>query len=260
MIIGFIIGIGKIIPGVSGSMIAISLGIYNKLIESILNPKKNIKFIAALFPGFILAIVFGSKIITYLLNNYYFLTMIFFIGLISGGLPKIIFNLSKKTNYKNIIVFFISLLIPLLLTLSNNSLTNTNLSFFTIVILGFIESITTIVPGISGTAILMIIGYYDEVMNFFNNLLNLTMITSTIKFGIPYGIGIILGAFIISKIVNYMIKNYENIFYSMIAGLAISSIILMFKSIFTINISLITLIESIILLTSGFVISLKFDK
>ena len=94
---GIIIGIGKIIPGVSGSMLAISMGIYQRLIDSINNffkdTKNNFKFLLKIGIGIIIAIVFFSKLITSCLNKYYLITMFFFIGLIIGSLNDIKINI-----------------------------------------------------------------------------------------------------------------------------------------------------------------------
>ena len=96
---GIIIGIGKIIPGVSGSMLAISMGIYQKLIDSINNffkyPKENLKFLIKIGIGIIISIIFFSNIILNCLNNYYLVTIFFFIGLIIGSLGDIKENISE---------------------------------------------------------------------------------------------------------------------------------------------------------------------
>ena len=98
---GIIIGIGKIIPGVSGSMLAISMGIYQKLIDSVNNifkyPKENFKFLFKITIGVIISIVFFSNIILNSLNKYYIITMFFFIGLIIGGFNDIKLNIECKT-------------------------------------------------------------------------------------------------------------------------------------------------------------------
>ena len=86
---GLVIGIGKIIPGVSGALLAVNFNLYEKAISSVVNFfddwKNNLKFLIILGSGILLAIILGSKIVMYLLNNYKFITMMFFIGLISGG-------------------------------------------------------------------------------------------------------------------------------------------------------------------------------
>ena len=99
---GFIIGIGKIIPGVSGSVLAITLGVYDKSVEYINNFKHNkkesLKYLLPLGIGIIISIIIFSKIITILLDKYYQITMLFFIGLIIGGLPEIIKKVKKQDN------------------------------------------------------------------------------------------------------------------------------------------------------------------
>ena len=81
---GFLIGIGKIIPGFSGALLAISFNVYDKLINSITNffsnKNENIIFLLNLSIGIISGIILFSKIILYLLNNYYLYTTIFFTG------------------------------------------------------------------------------------------------------------------------------------------------------------------------------------
>ena len=96
---GLIIGIGKIIPGVSGLVIAISFGLYEKGIDAINNyfgnVKENTKFLLVLGSGILLSIILMSNLIKILLNKYYFLTMLLFIGLISGGIPSL-FSKNKR--------------------------------------------------------------------------------------------------------------------------------------------------------------------
>ena len=90
---GFIIGIGKIIPGVSGSMLAISMGIYQQMIDSVINffidIKNNLKFLLKIGVGVLIAIMFFSNIILKCLEKYYIITMFFFIGLIVGSFKDI---------------------------------------------------------------------------------------------------------------------------------------------------------------------------
>ena len=100
---GFIIGIGKIIPGVSGAMLATIMGVYDKAIFYICNFKNNIKAaIKYLFPigiGVIVSIILFSKIISLCLDKYYVITMLFFIGLIIGGFSFIVNKVNKKDYY-----------------------------------------------------------------------------------------------------------------------------------------------------------------
>ena len=115
---GLVIGIGKIIPGVSGALLAVNFNLYEKAISSVVNFfdewKNNLKFLIILGSGILLAIILGSKIVMYLLNNYKFITMMFFIGLISGGTYN--FGVNIKYNHKNILI--IGLVVIFLLFIS----------------------------------------------------------------------------------------------------------------------------------------------
>ena len=115
---GFIIGIGKIIPGVSGAILAISMGVYDKSIYYINNFKDNkkdsIKYLLPLSIGIIISIIFFSKIISYLLDKYYIITMLLFVGLIIGTITSITKEINKKDYYLTIISFIIFLSLSLL--------------------------------------------------------------------------------------------------------------------------------------------------
>ena len=170
----FIVGIGKIIPGVSGAMLAINFGIYEKLLDSLTNFfsnwKDNLKLIITFCMGLFLAIILCSGIVLYLLNNYKFITMMFFLGLIIGGT----YNFSKNIRYniKNILLISIIIISFLVLSIYDyifyNSFKNSMMFFLG----GFIEIFASIVPGISGTSLLMMIGIYDDVLNMISSILD----------------------------------------------------------------------------------------
>ena len=125
---GIIIGIGKIIPGVSGSVLAISLGIYEKAIYSfnnIFKDYRNIYFLLKIFIGVLIAIIFGSKIILYFLNNYYTLTIFAFVGLILGSMNEINKNIKVKYWYMTILSFLVISILGFL-NISNQFTINNN--------------------------------------------------------------------------------------------------------------------------------------
>lgn len=212
---GIIIGIGKIIPGVSGSLLAIRLNVYERLIYSVNNLFKDFKnnsiFLIKLGIGIIISIIFGSKIIIHLLDNYYWFTKIIFIILIITGIPVVI----KEVNnyYISILSFTIYIL---LLYIPNIDLLS---SFFFI---GFLEAFTTIIPGISGTAIFMSFGLYDELLNMFANIHLLPL-----KQLLPFSIGLIIGGIIIIRFIDYCFKYKREKTYSVILGLLLGSLLMM---------------------------------
>ena len=122
---GFFIGLANIIPGVSGGTLALTLGIYEKLIGCIShffkNLKENIKFILPIGIGAVIAILSLSHLISFCLDNYVLPTILFFIGAILGGLPMLIKKVSgHKITISNIIIFLITFGIIILLLFLNS--------------------------------------------------------------------------------------------------------------------------------------------
>lgn len=264
---GIIIGIGKIIPGVSGGMLAISLNVYDKSIEAISNFFKDIKsntlFLTKLGLGIIIAIVLFSKIINYSLTYYYLPTMLFFIGLIIGGIPSIIKETKKEVNLKNINLSLIAIIFILGIgflskIFSFNKVDDSH--FFILIIMGIIEALTMIIPGISGTAILMMLGYYNLIIEAFSNLTVPTLFMDSITILIPFGIGIILGVICLVKVINLFLNKYRIKSYYLILGFVISSIFLLLVNLFKLNYSISTILFNILFLVIGFIIGNYFEK
>lgn len=260
---GIIIGIGKIIPGVSGSMLAISMGIYQKLIDSINNffkyPKDNFKFLSKITIGVIISIVFFSNIILNLLNKHYVITMFLFIGLIIGGFDDITNNISNKSKP----IIFISLITITILgfiTIDNEiNIESDILNFIYFVFMGFIDAITTIVPGISGTATLMMLGAYNTLIRSFSNIFDLYYFVDNIKILIPFVIGFSIGIIATAKLIEYLFKNYKSKTYSGILGFSIATIVLMFVKSFNSFYTVTELLIAIIFLLIGIYITKKIN-
>lgn len=265
---GLIIGIGKIIPGVSGAMLAITLGVYERILFSLANLKKeffaNAKFLTKIGIGIILSIILTSKIVVKCLKCYYFPTMLLFIGMIIGGIP----NLLKKVKFKkqDIIVSFISLVTLSFMFFNNNTVTNlyeieyTIIDFIKLIGVGFIDAISSIIPGISGTALLMMIGYYNIILKTFGSILNISQLAQNIFTMIPFSIGFLLGIIIISKILNLLFKKFKNTTYIIITIFMTLTTIILIKNTFEYMYTTTELLIGISLLIIGYIISLKLDN
>ena len=263
---GILIGIGKIIPGVSGALLAINFGVYEKLIESVTNFfsnwKENLKFLLTIISGIVLSILLGSKIILYLLTNYQFITMMFFIGLIIGGTYN--FGTKVKITKNNLIILLIIIALFSLLSLNNqnndyiikDNFTD-NIMFF---IGGIIEIFTSVVPGISGTSILMIIGIYQDILSLISNSLNITYVLTHINFYFSYLFGMFISFIISTSLISFLLKKYHNLTYVIILGLAISSIIYLLIISINIKASIITIILGIMLSVVGILVSCILGK
>lgn len=213
---GLIIGLGKVLPGVSGSILAIRMNVYEDIIYSINNLfsnfKENIIFLFKICFGILLSIIIGSNFISHLLDNYYTITICIFSLLIITGIPVI---LKEVKNYYIVIISF--LIYILILFIPKLSVVN-NYYF-----IGFLEAFTTIIPGISGTALFISLGIYDDYLDLFSNIYMLEFNKL-----IPFMIGLFIGAIIIVRFINYCFKKYRDKTYSVILGLLIGSLVLMF--------------------------------
>ena len=234
---GFIVGIGKIIPGVSGAMFAMMFGIYEKALDIISNLRtklmKNLKYMLILATSIGLAIIFGSSVIKKCLDNYYLPTMLLFIGMMVGGIKPLISNIKgKKFEVKNLICALIVVFILFLISLidgveKTEVLQKTPLTFIILIFAGFLDAFATVVPGICGTALLMILGYYNTVISALSDFFNISNIGHNAFVLIPFGIGLFSGVFLISKLIDYLFKNHKLATYYSIIGFAIMSIILL---------------------------------
>lgn len=264
---GIIIGAGKIIPGVSGGMLAITLNVYDRGVEAISeffkDIRKNFTFLFTIGIGVLISILSISKVIKYMLNSHYLPTMLLFIGMIVGGLPSIVNEAKKEKNLRNIIIMLIPFLIIFLLSISSNIIGNSsarNVSFLPLVLIGIVDAITMIIPGISGTAILMMLGYYDMIITSFSTLTDFKLLSYNIQIIIPFGIGLVFGVIILSKIINYLLNKHKISSYYAIIGFTISSILMLLGETLKNNYNLKEVIISLILLVFGYFISKRLDK
>jgi putative membrane protein len=254
---GLLIGIGKIIPGVSGSVIAISLGVYESIISFIStiykDTKSKINFLLPLFIGIFISIILGSNIILYLLNNYYFITMMFFIGLMSGGINPIFNEIKNKQTTKNIIIMIIPIIFFLILDIILKQVNiEIKFNYINIFILGVIEAITSIIPGISGTAIMMMLGVYNNVLIMFTSI---TYIDKLVVFIL----GIIIGVILISKVINYYLTNHKTETYYAIFSFCIFSLFIIFRNLLEIDLTFMNLLLGSMLTYIGYLITSKMN-
>ena len=272
---GFFIGLANIIPGVSGGTLALTLGIYEKLIGCIShlfkNLKENIKFLVPIAIGAVLSILLLSKVITYSLDNFVLPTILFFIGAILGGLPMLLKKVrGNKITISNIIIFLLtfSLIIFLLVINSENEVSFENMHFVNYILLfiiGIVASATMVIPGVSGSAILMTLGYYEPILNIVKDLTNFSNLMNNMLVLIPFGIGVVVGILLIAKVLEFLFKNYEVKTYYGVLGFIFASIIAIIYQNLVINANFVfsipSLLIGLILFLLGFGIAYKLgDK
>jgi putative membrane protein len=276
---GIFMGIADAIPGVSGGTIALLLGIYEELIhtisslnfEQILYLRKNgfKSFWSKINGGFLFSLLLGIgvslisfvKISAILLDKYPLFVWSFFLGLIIATV-YVIYKLIEKLNFRNILFVLISIMATLLLS-SFSTVEINNIGLLYILFCGIIASSAMILPGISGSLILVILGVYTFLINALNNLEILIIIT--------FILGAIIGLLGFSRVLKYLFNNYRNITYSIMLGLVIGSIPKILKitlfliaepwnKYLTAKVNNIDIVISIILMLCGFSLILILDK
>lgn len=246
MIKGMFIGVANIIPGVSGGTMAVSLGIYDDLIVSITHLvkewKKSIQFLTPIVLGAATGVILFSYLITLLLTQYTLPTALTFVGLILGGVPILFQAFSQALREKKeqmgvahglvFSLFFAIIVVMSLMKESGDTLSAIEVSGMNILVMlliGMIASATMVIPGISGSLVLMIIGYYYGLINtlrsFFEAVRHVDManIMNGLVLLVPFGIGVLFGGALISKLIEYLFHHYASLTYSAILGLVIAS-------------------------------------
>lgn len=267
---GFLIGLANIIPGVSGGTMAVSFGIYEEIIEIASNIfknfKKNMAFILPIGIGAVIAIALLSNVITICLDKYQVATPLLFVGLILGGLPAIVKNIGKKiTKPTNLIVFSITILFMLFIYLGikdaeDVDFTNVDaIGYIILFIVGAIAAITMVVPGISGSFVLMLIGYYKPIVKTVSDLTHFNNVIHNLCILIPFVFGVLFGIVSVSKLIKYCLKKYPEQTYSSIVAFVLSSVVLIIYPLLNVSASITELIVGIVLLLMGSILTYKME-
>lgn len=237
---GFGMGTSDLIPGVSGGTIALLLGIYDDFISSVsgLFSKRfwpSFKFLLPILLGMGLAIALLSNLFNYLLSYHEIPTMFFFTGLIIGIIPYLLKTSNYKQTFKtkHYLMILIGIIILVIITLLNNgdkhSGETLTLSLGLIIkyfIAGMFASSAMLLPGISGSFMLLVFGAYGTVMFSISELVNLNFTALPIL--IIVGLGILTGFMLSSRMIQYFLHHHTTMTFALIIGFVIGSIYAVF--------------------------------
>lgn len=258
ILIGIVIGMANVIPGVSGGTLTVVFNIYDKFINAItLNVKRiiaNRKFVFPLLIGMAIGVLLFSKLITVLYGRFPIQTNFFFTGLILGSMPLIFkFMLKTETEEKlsvsKKIIIFVCVLAGLVALLLFSSLeSNVDKSQMISVLppisvglstkiffAGLIGAIAMIIPGISGSLLMLILGVYPIVMSGIPALFDSETMFHAFFLLLPNGIGVLLGLLIGAQIVKVLLRIAPNHTYAVIFGLLCGSAITLIPDFSVIN-------------------------
>jgi putative membrane protein len=232
---GVLMGSADIVPGVSGGTMALITGIYAHLVESI--SKIKFGFLKPLFKGdfkgfwnqmleeidfkFFIPLVLGigiafltlAKVVTYCMDVHTALTYSFFLGLIIAS-AVILFRKLNEINLKNIIFVLIGAVLTFIFVSLNPIAANHSL--IVIFISGMIAICAMILPGISGSFLLLLLGQYEYMLNALHHLQIVDIIV--------FVVGALIGILGFSKILNYLLKNYEKVTMAFLIGVMLGSL------------------------------------
>ncbi len=223
---GMFIGGTMLIPGVSGGSMAIILGIYDRLISSISrffkNIKSNVIFLAIFGIGAVAGMILFAKPISYLKDMFEKPVMFFFIGCVAGSIPMMLKKAQvKKVSWKCFVFPIVGILFVILIALIPTGGTAAAMSgsifdYLLLVLAGFLAAIALVLPGISVSFFLLLIGVYDDLIN--------SIETLNIPFLIPIFIGLVLGVILTTKLLEAAMNKFPQPTYLIILGFIVGSI------------------------------------
>ena len=239
ILVGIFIGISVIVPGISGSTMAITLKVYDKGMYAFSHMFKEFKkcFLYALpVIGGIGVGFFGAvSLLQFLLDTIPFITICLFMGLMIGTYPVIFKEVKgEKANTKNILLVAAGFIMPIAFSLlslflvdGQNTLENLNVGHYILFfVMGALISVTQLLPGLSATILMMIFGYYSALMGG----LHFSLLTdfSKLLVYILMGVGFLIGVFTISKLFEMILNRARKKFFLVISGISVGSVISVF--------------------------------
>ncbi|MGI6578014.1 MAG: DUF368 domain-containing protein [Eubacteriales bacterium] len=255
---GVLIGVGWILPGVSGGVIAVSLGIYSKMINAVGNflraKKQNFLYLLPIAVGACVGIFLISNVVEWLMSKWFNQVMFFFIGLVLGGIPALLREANTSTGFRKRYLFTFALGLSIVLLLFVTETTNitaeaqTKIEPWHAILAGAFISIGTIIPGISTSFVLIIFGIYEPLLSALNNL----------DIGVLFyaGLGFAGMSLLSIKSIQLLINRFPGYCLYCVLGFLIGSTCLAFP-IPTLDFSLFT---EVALFALGLLISLKMGK
>ena len=234
IIAGIAVGIANVIPGVSGGTIAVVFGVYSDLIGAasldIKTIKTNFKIYLCLFGGMGLGVLLFARLFKLVYERFPVQTNFFFVGLIVGSI-FIIFDLVREkekessfTKVSKIVWFFIGLSIMLALYFFKGAAASSATAietlslgnFILLFLIGFAGAAAMVIPGISGSFLLLILGAYYTVIKAITDF-NIPVL-------IPIGLGVLAGFILSARLIGFLMEKFPKITYAFILGLVAGSI------------------------------------
>ncbi len=272
---GALIGIAVVIPGVSGGSMAMSMGIYDQLINLVTDSKGAKRHIRTLLPyllGMVLGVIAFSYVIDLLFKSYPLQTACAFAGMILGALPMLLGRVKgQRFHVSHALIMLCTAVLIVLLTISSRSvgavfsLTSDVPHMLLVLGLGFCASATMIIPGFSGSMVLILFGYFQPILEYVNGFtlallsLNFPGMLQRLIILVPFSLGVLGGIFFMARVVRLLMSRFPYATYYGIIGLVLASpFTVLYQQ--TSGASALTWVLSIIVGAAGFFLAVVLSK
>lgn len=252
---GMVVGVANIIPGVSGGTMLVAMGLYDRLIHAVAHIRtetvKSLRLLIPILGGAGVAVVLLSRLFEYLLTVHPIPTNFAFCGLIIGSIPFIWKRLPKETLFgekgntaakggwgtllSGVCAFCLFFAVVLVMALMEETadtgaaLTPGAVTALVLFLVGLVAAATMVIPGVSGSMVLMLLGYYYPVLHLVNTLTGALAAGDVYHIGmcllllVPFGIGVLAGVVLIARLIEWLMERFAFASYMAILGLICSS-------------------------------------
>lgn len=276
---GLLIGVAGIVPGVSGGTLAVSMGVYDQIIGAVSHlfrkPGQSVRILFPYGVGMLVGIGGLAFVIETLFGNFPFATSMAFLGLILGGIPALLkradFHTDGMKKYVAAVTVFCTMTVAAIAGGDGGAagelvFRTAGERLLTMGCVGMIASVTMVVPGVSGTMLLMMMGYYQPVLHAFN-LVQAGALTGdwqTVlaqqEILLPFTIGLAAGIFFCAKTMETLLNRWESMVYAAVTGLVASSPAVILWGISMGEVGTGQMILGVILLAGGAVLAGKMGE
>ncbi|MDD4797632.1 MAG: DUF368 domain-containing protein [Eubacteriales bacterium] len=227
IIAGVLIGMGAILPGVSGGVMAVSMGLYEGMIQAVSNffkkPKQNFLFLLPIGIGGVVGVLITTGVLEWSLTHYENQVIFLFMGFVVGSIPSIVSEANSKGGFKARYLWagLAGVALLVLLWLGENTLAenvDAGITNLQAALAGGIMSAGTIIPGISTSFMLMYLGWYQPVVEALNQM-NIPLL-------LCLGGGFVVVSLLIIKAVNWLFERFHGYAYYAVLGFTITSMVL----------------------------------
>ncbi len=251
---GIAIGAGAILPGISSGVLCVIFGIYEKLVNSVLDLfhdfKKNVTFLLPIIIGVAIGFFLFGNLLNYVYLHYESECKLLFLGFILGNIPALFKEANGKKKFRLSFLFYtlVSFGIGFILFLLENKMhfdiPTSNTNFLFLWFCGFAMSCGIIIPGVSSTVILLCFGSYTIYLQ--------SISTLYLPVLIPIGLGVLCGCIFFLILIRFLLNHYSAQTYYAIIGFVLGSVFVLLPSSFS--------LFSLLLFTLGFYTALKLEK